>query len=127
MTIRMVNVPADYMLANEAAAANFINQASAWLLGQAEEAARVAAEAAVEAASAARTAAFATRVEEAFKNCSLIDWETLTVVEQAAETLLAAAAEAKAAAEKAAAEAEELAAAVQTAVTLPPINSWAEI
>ena len=125
--MRMTNKPEIYQLNNTAAALDLINQAKAWLIEQ-HTAAEAAAEAAAEkAAEAERMAKEAARVEEAFKNCSLIDWETLTVVEQAAETLLAAAEAEKAAAEKAAAEAEELQQAVSTATTLPAIDTWAEI
>ena len=125
--MRMTNTPADYQLNTPATALDFINQAQAWLEEAAVTAARVAANAAEEAAAASSAAAKADRVVEAFKTSPTIALETLTLVEKAAATLVAAAKRAEEHATTMAAEAEAFAAAVEIATTLKPINSWAEI
>ena len=125
--MRMTNVPASYELAKVSTAANFVNQAKAWLIQEAKVAAAKAAEAADAAADAERQARSAQRAEEAFKASPSICRETVQAVADAAATLTAEAAKLKAAAAEAAEVAAELKKAVLTACTLPAINTWEEI
>ena len=127
MTIRMVNVPASYELARTAVAVNFINQAEAWLIEQHADAVRVADAASEAAATAKRAALKAERIAEAFASAETLAAETVAAVAVAAETLQEEAKAAADAAAFAAAEAAQLKRAVETATTLPAINTWAEI
>ena len=123
--MRMTNVPAGYKLANEAEAANFISQASAWLFNQAE-AAKAAEEEAYEVSDAAqRAAADADRLVDAFTSVSSsVSADTIAAVTAAAKTLRIAAAVKRDRATVATAEAEAFAAAVLTAKNLPAIDTW---
>ena len=127
MVMRMTNVPASYELATAEAAANFVNQAKVWLIENAKAAAVAAEVAAEEALSAQRQALKAACVEAAFASVPSICSETLQMVKVAASTLLAAAEAAEKAATAAAAEAVKLQKAVEIALTIPAINTWAEI
>lgn len=126
--MRMTNTPADYQLKNAQTAETFIDQACAWLEGQAVVAAVKAAEAAEAAADANRAAAKAARLVEAFRGLgSVIDDQTTEAISVAAATLTEAAKRAEDRSGNAAAVAAAFAAAVAAAVTLGPIDTWAEI
>ena len=122
--MRMMNKPELYQLNNTAAAEAFINQASVWLMNQAEAAAVTAVETDEAAATAKRAALKAQRLADAFTSVSSVEADTIAAVAAAAETLKQAAAEATSAAAEAAAKAAQLASAVASATNLPPINSW---